>query len=100
MCKVRLFVYENQEQNHDLPIGAITLAITSLRILLAVVAKFDLETLPLDMVNAFVHANLDETVVMRIPRAYVQSGKVLKLNKPLYGHVSYLYYDKWNLPRR
>ena len=84
-CKARLVVCGNQQQNHDFPTRATTLAITSLRILLAVAAKFDLETLQLDAVNAFVHANLDETVFMRIPPGYLQSGKVLKLNKALYG---------------
>ena len=49
------------------------------------VAKLNLETLQLDAVNAFVHINLDETVIMRMPPRYLQSGKVLKLNKTLYG---------------
>ena len=84
-CKARLVVCGNQQQNHDLPTRATTLAITSLRILLAVAAKFNLETLQLDAVNAFVHADLDETVFMRMPPGYLQSGKVLKLNKALYG---------------
>ena len=84
-CKAKLVVCGNQQRNHNLPTQATTLAITSLRILLAVAAKFDLETLQLDAVNAFVHANLDETVFMRIPPGYLQSGKVLKLNKALYG---------------
>ena len=84
-CKARLVVCGNQQRNHDFPTRATTLAITSLRILLAVATKFDLETLQVDAVNAFVHANLDETVFMRIPPGYLQSGKVLKLNKALYG---------------
>ena len=93
-------MYENQQKNYDLHTRAITLAIISLRILLAVVAKFNLETLQLDMVNGFVHANLDKTVFMEMSPAYVQFGKILKLNKALYGNVSYLYYDNRNLPRR
>ena len=75
----------NQQKRHDLPTRATTLAITSLRVLLAVVAKFDLETLQLDAVNAFVHADLDETVFMRMPPGYGEQGKVLKLNRALYG---------------
>ena len=47
-------------------------------------AKFDLETLQLDVMNAFVHSDLDETVFMRIPPGYVQSGHVLKINKAVY----------------
>ena len=63
-------VCDNQQKRHDLPIRATTLAITSLRILLAVVAMFDLETLQLDTVNAFVYADLDETIFIRIPPGY------------------------------
>ena len=84
-CKARLVVCGNQQRNHNLPTRATTLAITSLHILLAVTAKFDLETLQLNAVNAFVYANLDKTVFMRMLPGYMQSGKVLKLNKVLYG---------------
>lgn len=58
---------------------------TSLRILLAVATKFDLEALQLDAVNAFVHANLDEIVFMRMPSGFSKNGKVLCLNHALYG---------------
>ena len=85
-CKSQLVVCRNQQQQHDLPTRATTLAATSLRVLLALTAKFDLETLQLDAVNAFVHAELlDETVFMRMPPGYSEQGKVLKLNKALYG---------------
>ena len=85
-CKSRLVVCGNQQRQHDLPIRATTLAATSLQVLLALTAKFDLETLQLDAVNAFVHAELlDETVFMRMPPGYAEQGKVLKLNKALYG---------------
>lgn len=84
-CKARLVVCGNQQKHHDLPTRATTLAMTSLRVLLAVAAKFDLETLQLDAVNAFVHADLDETVFMRMPPGYGENGKVLRLNCALYG---------------
>jgi len=48
-------------------------------------AKFDLETLQIDAVNAFVHADLDKVVYMRLPPGYTEPGKVLRLNKALYG---------------
>ena len=82
--KARLIVCGNQQRNHNFSTRAITWAIIFLRTLLAIAAKFDLKTLQLNVVNAFVHANLDETVFMKIPPGYVQSGKVLKLNKVLY----------------
>ena len=85
-CKSRLVVCGNQQRQHDLPTRATILAATSLRVLLALTAKFDLETLQLDAVNAFVHAELlDKTVFMRMPPDYAEQGKVLKLNKALYG---------------
>ena len=87
-CKARLVVCGNQQKHHNLPTRATTLAMTSLRVLLAVAAKFDLETLQLDAVdavNAFVHADLDETVFMRMPPGFSENGKVLRLNRALYG---------------
>ena len=85
-CKSKLVVCGNQQRQHDLPTRATTLAATSLQVLLALTAKFDLETLQLDAVNAFVHAELlDETVFMRMPPGYAEQEKVLKLNKALYG---------------
>ncbi len=75
----------NQQKRHNLPTRDTTLEITSLCVLLAVVAKFDFETLQLDVVNAFVHASLDETVFMRMPPGYGKQGKVFKLNRTLYG---------------
>ena len=84
-CKSRLVVCGNQQRQHDLPTRATTLAATSLRVLLALTAKFDLETLQLNAVNAFVHAELlDKTVFMRMPPGYAEQRKVLKLNKALY----------------
>jgi len=84
-CKSRLVVRGDQQKECDLPTRATTLATTSLRVLLAMVAKFDLETLQVDAVNAFVHADLDEVVYTRMPPCYAQPSKVLKLNKALYG---------------
>ena len=77
-------IFGNQQKRHDLPTIATTLAITSLHVLLAVVAEFDLEKLQLDAVNAFVHKDLDLTVLMRMPTGYDEQGKVLKLNIALY----------------
>ncbi|TMC14028.1 MAG: hypothetical protein E6J34_24090, partial [Chloroflexi bacterium] len=84
-CKVRLVVCGNQQRECDLPTRATTLATTSFRVLLAIVAKFDLETLQMDAVNAFVHAELDELVYMRLPPGFGQPNKVAKLSKALYG---------------
>ncbi len=78
ICKARLGVCNNQQERHDLPTKATTLAITSLRVFLAFVAKFDLETLQLNAVNPFVHSDLVKTLLMRMPPGYGEQGKVLK----------------------
>ena len=49
------------------------------------IAKFDLETYQLDAVNAFVHAEIDEIVYMRLLPGFTEAGKVFILNKALYG---------------
>ncbi len=89
-CKARLVVCCNQQKLYDLPTRAKTLAVTSLRVLLAQVAKFDLKTLQLDAVNAFVNVDLDKTVFMRMPPGYSEHGKILKLNRALYGLLRFL----------
>ena len=77
-------VFGNHQKRHDLPTRDITLAITFLRFLLALVAKFDLKSLQLHEVNAIVNVYLDETVLIRMPPGYCEQGKALKLNGTLY----------------
>nr|XP_036578045.1 polyprotein [Colletotrichum truncatum]KAF6785175.1 polyprotein [Colletotrichum truncatum] len=57
----------------------------SFRVLMAVAARFDLELLQYDAVNAFVYADLDETVYMELPPGYRVLGRILRLRKALYG---------------
>jgi hypothetical protein len=63
-CKARLVVCENQQEKRDLPTRATTLASTAFRMLMGITAKFDLETVQIDAINAFVHCDLDEVVYM------------------------------------
>ncbi len=84
-CKARLVVFGNQQKRHDLPTRATIPGIPSLCVLLALFAKFDLETLQLDATNAFVYSDLGKSVLMRMPPEYDEQGKVLKLNRGLYG---------------
>ena len=58
---------------------------TTFRTLMAMTAHFDLETHQLDAVNAFVNCDLDESVYMRLPPGFDKPGKVLLLQKALYG---------------
>lgn len=84
-CKARLVVCGNQQAQGDLPTRATTLASAAFRTLMAITAKFDLETIQMDAVNAFVHCDLDEIVYMKMPPGYAKPGRVLRLQKALYG---------------
>jgi hypothetical protein len=84
-CKARLVVCGNQQPQSDLPTRATTLASMAFRTLMAVTAKFDLETIQMDAVNAFVHCDLDEVVYMKMPPGFTKQGRVLRLQKALYG---------------
>ncbi len=83
-CKARLVICGNQQAPGDLPTRATTLASMAFRALMAIVAKFDLEAIQMDAVNAFVNCHLDEVVYMKQPPGF-ETGKVLRLRKALYG---------------
>lgn len=60
----------------------------SLRMLLALAAKYDLEIDQCDFVTAFLNGDLTEEIYIEQPEGYVQKGqehKVLRLRKSLYG---------------
>ena len=52
---------------------------------MGITAKFDLETIQMDAVNAFVNCTLDEVVYMRQPPGFETGNRVLRLRKALYG---------------
>jgi hypothetical protein len=83
--EAKLVVCSNQQEPDNLPTKATTLAATSFRTLMAIVAKFDLETIQLDAINAFVNANLNELMYMRTPLGFPVKNHVLRLNRTLYG---------------
>ena len=61
---------------------------TSIRMLLAIVAQFDLELEQMDVKIAFLHDELEENIYMKQPESYIQEGKenkVCLLMKFLYG---------------
>ena len=85
-CKARLVVRGDQQAR----VGredtyAATLAARSFRTFMAIAARFDLELKQYDAVNAFVHAPLPDKVYMRMPQGYRQHGRILRLNKAVYG---------------
>ena len=55
------------------------------RLVLTMSIGLGLETIQVDYANAFVQATLDKPVYVRCPRNYEVAGKVLKLNRNLYG---------------
>ena len=62
--------------------------LSTLRIILALIAVHDLEVLQLDVKTAFLHGRLDEEIYMRQPEGYVAPGLekyVCRLVKSLYG---------------
>ncbi|KAF7173426.1 hypothetical protein CNMCM6106_007498 [Aspergillus hiratsukae] len=85
-CKARLVVRGDQQTKEKAEdTYAATLAARSFRTFMAIAARFDLELKQYDAVNAFVHAPLNKKVFMRMPRGYQQRGRILRLNKAVYG---------------
>ncbi|KAL9273838.1 Retrovirus-related Pol polyprotein from transposon TNT 1-94-like protein, partial [Drosera capensis] len=61
---------------------------TSIRVILGLVASLDLELKQMDVKTAFLHGDLEEEIYMVQPEGFVVSGKehlVCKLKKSLYG---------------
>ena len=60
----------------------------SFRIIMALVAHYDLELHQMDVKTAFLNGDLDEEVYMQQPQGFIESGKehlVCKLKKSIYG---------------
>jgi hypothetical protein len=64
---------------------AATLAAKVFRLLMAIIAYFDLETVQLDAVNAFANSHLDELVYTEYPEGFEEYGRILRLLRALYG---------------
>ena len=66
---------------------ATILASTTFQTLIAITAKFDLETTQIDAVNTFVYYNLNKVVYIKLPLGFNKgkTDKVLCLRKALYG---------------
>jgi hypothetical protein len=52
---------------------------------MAIAAKFDLEAMQLDAVNAFTNSYIDEDIYINFPDGYERRGWILKLVRALYG---------------
>ena len=62
------------------------MASMTFRTLMAITAKFDLKTIQIDIVNAFIYYNLNEIIYIRLPLGFNKGkiDKVLRLRKALY----------------
>ncbi|GJU21576.1 retrovirus-related pol polyprotein from transposon TNT 1-94 [Tanacetum coccineum] len=61
---------------------------TTIRVVLAMCATYDLHLEQLDVITAFLHENLEEEICMLQPEGFKQKGKenlVCRLNKSMYG---------------
>jgi hypothetical protein len=83
-CKARLVVCGNQQAAGDLLTRATTLASTTFCTLMAIIARFNLETRQLDAINAFVNCDLNKIVYIRLLLGFKKPRKVLLLKKALY----------------
>src|SRR6266568_9634349 len=85
-CKARLVVYRNQQAPGDLPTRATTLASVTFQTLMAITAKFNLETTQINAVNAFIHCDLNKVIYIKLLPGFNKGkkNKVLHLKKTLY----------------
>src|ERR1700716_48235 len=78
--KARLVVRGDQQAKTNLEnTYASTLATKSFRTLMAIAARFDLELIQWDIVNAFVHADLPHDVFMKMSPRFTEHNMVMKL---------------------
>lgn len=64
---------------------AATLSARIFRFLMALIAQFDLETIQMDAVNAFLNSVLPEPIYLHPPEGFKQKNKLLKCVRALYG---------------
>ena len=84
-CKTCLVVQSNQQvKSVSANIYAVTLAACSFHVFITLTAYFDLELIQYDIINIFVHANLNEIIFMKMSDKYQKADHILKLNKTLY----------------
>ena len=57
----------------------------SIRVLFALAAIYNLEIEQLDVMNAFLNADLQETIYMEMPHGFAKKGYICLLLKTLYG---------------
>ena len=79
--------YVQREDIDDNKVFSLITKHLSIRILLALVAQYELDLDQLDMKTAFLHGDLDEEIYMSQPMGFKTAGKenlICKLKKSLY----------------
>jgi len=63
---------------------------------MAITIKFDLETIQIDTVNAFIYCDLDKVVYIKLPLGFNKgkTDKVLRLKKPYIDYDDHYYYSR------
>lgn len=64
---------------------AATLAVSTFRALISLLAAFEMDIISLDAVNAFLNSPLDEVIVCDLPQGFEVEGKKIRLLRALYG---------------
>ena len=86
--KTRL-VARGDQQRMNVDFGELfapTVAVSSVRLLAALACELNLDLCHFDIEQAFVQSDLEEDVYMRLPQGCGRlSGKIVRLNKSLYG---------------
>jgi hypothetical protein len=57
----------------------------SVKLMLALTARFDMECKQFDVITAFLNAKMKEKVYVRLPHGFREAGKIKRLVKALYG---------------
>ena len=84
-CKTHLVVHEDQQvKSVSADTYAVTLAAHFFHVFMTLTAHFDLKLIQYDIINIFVHANLNEIIFMKMSDEYQKADHILKLNKALY----------------
>ena len=82
-CKTKLIICGNQQKAEKLPTKTIILTNSAFRALMTVVTRYDLETIQMNAINAFVNCDLDEVVYMKISSHFKKntgSRRILKIS--------------------
>ena len=82
-------VARRNEQRANVDFGELfapTVAVSSVRLLTAMVCELDLDQQHFDIEQAFVQSDLEENVFMRLPQGFGGlSGKIVRINNSFYG---------------